>query len=163
MFNVIANIIDGAECLPHHPLQYAHSLLVPASDPYHKWELRWLCKSDTIPRYMRAAKWKMHDAQKRIKSTLEWRREYQPELIPPDQVSDMTCKCQYYSTENTPWPFQVKVECETGKMWAPFTSCYVFGLAVIRDTASLRDSTRTDAPLFTCALEGRIPKLALVS
>ena len=40
---------------------------------------------------MRAAKWKMHDAEKRIKSTLEWRREYQPELIPPDEVRRMTC------------------------------------------------------------------------
>ena len=67
--------------------KYAHSLLLPASDPYHKWELRWLRKPDTIPRYMRAAKWKMHDAEKRIQSTLEWRREFQPELIPPDEVS----------------------------------------------------------------------------
>ncbi|KAG8219299.1 CRAL-TRIO domain-containing protein [Butyriboletus roseoflavus] len=44
---------------------------------------------------MRAAKWKMHDAEKRIKSTLEWRREYKPELIPPDEV---------------------KIECKTGKI-----------------------------------------------
>jgi hypothetical protein len=36
---------------------------------------------------MRAAKWKMHDAEKRIKSSVEWRREYKPELIPPDEVS----------------------------------------------------------------------------
>lgn len=35
---------------------------------------------------MRAAKWKMHDAERRIKSTLEWRREYKPELILPDEV-----------------------------------------------------------------------------
>lgn len=68
-------------------LKYAHSLLLPASDSYHEWELRWLRKPDTIPRYIRAAKWKMHDAEKRIKSTLEWRREYKPELIPPDEVS----------------------------------------------------------------------------
>lgn len=68
-------------------LKYADSLLLPASDSYHKWELRWLRKPDTIPRYMRAAKWKMPDAEKRIKSTLEWRREYKPELIPPDEVS----------------------------------------------------------------------------
>jgi len=75
--------------------EYAHSLLLPASHEYYKWELRWLRKPDTIPRYMRAAKWKMHDAEKRIKSTLEWRREYQPELIRPDEI---------------------KVECETGKI-----------------------------------------------
>ncbi|KAF9236849.1 CRAL-TRIO domain-containing protein [Melanogaster broomeanus] len=75
--------------------QYAHSLLLPSSDPYHKWELRWLKKADTIPRYIRAAKWIIPDAQKRIKGTLEWRREYKPELIPPDEV---------------------KVESETGKI-----------------------------------------------
>ena len=36
---------------------------------------------------MRAAKWKLEDAKKRIKSTLEWRREYKPDLIPPDEVT----------------------------------------------------------------------------
>ncbi|KAI6015645.1 CRAL-TRIO domain-containing protein [Pisolithus marmoratus] len=75
--------------------QYAHSLVLPESDPYRQWELRWLNKSDTIPRYMRAAKWKTNDAQKRIKGTLEWRREFKPDLIPPDEV---------------------KIECETGKI-----------------------------------------------
>ncbi|KZT27509.1 CRAL/TRIO domain-containing protein [Neolentinus lepideus HHB14362 ss-1] len=65
---------------------YAHSLLLPEDDPYHKWEHRWLTKPDTIPRYMRAAKWKLEDGKKRIKGTLEWRREYKPDLIPPDEV-----------------------------------------------------------------------------
>ncbi|KAH7886336.1 CRAL-TRIO domain-containing protein [Phlebopus sp. FC_14] len=75
--------------------QYAHSLVLPASDPYHNWEVRWLSKPDTIPRYIRAAKWKMPDAQKRIKGTIEWRREFRPELIVPDEV---------------------KIESETGKI-----------------------------------------------
>lgn len=44
---------------------------------------------------MRAAKWKMDDAKKRIKATMEWRREFKPELIEPGDVS---------------------VEAETGKM-----------------------------------------------
>lgn len=35
---------------------------------------------------MRAAKWKTHDAQKRIKATIEWRRDFKPDLIPPDEV-----------------------------------------------------------------------------
>jgi hypothetical protein len=35
---------------------------------------------------MRAAKWKFDDAKKRIKATLEWRREFKPDLIPPDEV-----------------------------------------------------------------------------
>ncbi|KIM69956.1 hypothetical protein SCLCIDRAFT_1207210 [Scleroderma citrinum Foug A] len=75
--------------------QYVHTLVLPESDPYHKWELRWLNRPDTLPRYMRAAKWKMHDAQKRIKATIEWRRDFKPDLIPPDEV---------------------KIECETGKI-----------------------------------------------
>ncbi|XP_006453958.1 hypothetical protein AGABI2DRAFT_175691 [Agaricus bisporus var. bisporus H97] len=75
--------------------EYAHGLLLPASDPYHPWELRWLQKPDTLPRYMRAAKWDYADAQKRIKGTLEWRREFKPDLIPPDEV---------------------KIESETGKI-----------------------------------------------
>lgn len=49
---------------------------------------------------MRASKWTFPDAQKRIKSTLEWRREFKPELIPPDEV---------------------RIESETGKMYVrPF-------------------------------------------
>lgn len=67
-------------------LQYAHSLCLPDNDAYAPWERRWLDKPDTIPRYMRASKWKLDDARKRIKGTIEWRREYQPELIPPDEV-----------------------------------------------------------------------------
>jgi hypothetical protein len=35
---------------------------------------------------MRAAKWKLEDGKKRIKSTIEWRREYKPELIEPADV-----------------------------------------------------------------------------
>ena len=69
-----------------HYQQYAHTLLLPESDPYHVWELRWLNKPDTMPRYMRAAKWKFDDAKKRIKGTMEWRREYKPDLIRPDEV-----------------------------------------------------------------------------
>ncbi|RXW24539.1 hypothetical protein EST38_g1319 [Candolleomyces aberdarensis] len=44
---------------------------------------------------MRAAKWNYADAQKRIKATMEWRREFQPDLISPDEV---------------------KIEAETGKI-----------------------------------------------
>ncbi|KAL9716620.1 hypothetical protein Ac2012v2_001070 [Leucoagaricus gongylophorus] len=74
---------------------YANGLLLPSADPYHPWERRWLQKADTVPRYMRASKWNFQDAQKRIKATLEWRRDFQPDLIPPDQV---------------------KIESETGKI-----------------------------------------------
>jgi len=44
---------------------------------------------------MRASKWNDSDAQKRIKATLEWRRDFKPDLIPPDEV---------------------KIESQTGKM-----------------------------------------------
>ncbi|KAH7915732.1 CRAL TRIO domain-containing protein [Hygrophoropsis aurantiaca] len=77
-----------------YPL-YAQSIQLPESDPYHVWEARWLNKPDTMPRYMRAAKWKYPDAQKRIKGTMEWRRDFKPELIVPDEV---------------------KIESETGKI-----------------------------------------------
>jgi exonuclease III len=46
---------------------------------------------------MRATKWNLNEAEKRLKATLEWRREYKPDLIPPDEV---------------------KMESETGKMYA---------------------------------------------
>lgn len=44
---------------------------------------------------MRASKWILRDAETRLQATLEWRREYKPDLIPPDEV---------------------KIEGETGKM-----------------------------------------------
>ncbi|KAG0706607.1 CRAL TRIO domain-containing protein [Suillus ampliporus] len=75
--------------------EYADTLLLDPSNPYYKWELRWLNKSDTMPRYMRAAKWKLPDAKRRIEGTIKWRREFQPELIRPDDV---------------------KIEAETGKI-----------------------------------------------
>ncbi|KAI0673925.1 CRAL/TRIO domain-containing protein [Trametes maxima] len=66
--------------------EYADGLLLPDSDPYHPWEKRWLGKPDTIPRYMRAAKWNLEDAKKRLNGTVEWRRDFKPDLIPPDEV-----------------------------------------------------------------------------
>ncbi|KAI0066633.1 CRAL/TRIO domain-containing protein [Artomyces pyxidatus] len=66
--------------------EYAETLRLPNSDPYAIWEGRWLHRPDTLPRYMRAAKWKLEDAKKRIQGTLEWRREFKPELIPPEEV-----------------------------------------------------------------------------
>ena len=37
-------------------------------------------------RYMRAAKWNVDEAKKRIKATMEWRRDFKPDLIAPDEV-----------------------------------------------------------------------------
>lgn len=68
-------------------LQYAMTLLLPESDPYHVWEKRFTSDPGFSPRYMRASKWKMDNAKQRIKGTLEWRREYKPELILESDVS----------------------------------------------------------------------------
>ena len=75
--------------------QYTKTLILPADDAYYPWESRFLADPGTHPRFMRAAKWKMDDAKRRIKATVEWRREYKPELIQPGDVG---------------------VEAETGKM-----------------------------------------------
>ncbi|KAI0658384.1 CRAL-TRIO domain-containing protein [Cubamyces menziesii] len=78
--------------------EYANTQLLPESDPYYHWELRWLNKPDTIPRYMRAAKWNLEDAKRRLKGTLEWRRDFKPDLIPPDEVrieSETGKMCEY--------------------------------------------------------------------
>ena len=71
-------------------MKHALSIALPESDPYHKWELRWLNRPDTIPRYMRAAKWDLEDGKKRIEGTLHWRREFKPDLIPPEEVSSLS-------------------------------------------------------------------------
>ena len=80
-------------------LQYTDTLLLPATDSYYFWERRWLNQPDTLPRYLRAAKWQMEDAKKRIRSTIEWRRDYKPDLIPPEEV---------------------RIESKTGKLYAFF-------------------------------------------
>ncbi|WVQ84793.1 hypothetical protein IAT38_006950 [Cryptococcus sp. DSM 104549] len=70
----------------HQLKQYTKTLLLPETHAYHPWELRFLSDPGTHPRFMRAAKWKMDDAKKRIKGTIEWRREFEPELIKPGDV-----------------------------------------------------------------------------
>ncbi|KAF9535695.1 CRAL/TRIO domain-containing protein [Crepidotus variabilis] len=91
----IYDYTDNQRAMLDELREYALSISLPESDPYHPWELRWLNKSDTIPRYMRAAKWIVADGKKRIQATLEWRREFKPDLIPPEEV---------------------KIESETGKI-----------------------------------------------
>jgi hypothetical protein len=75
--------------------EYALSLLLPESDPYRPNEQKWIEERSTIPRYMRASKWKLEEGKTRIKGTLEWRREFKPDLISADDV---------------------KIEAETGKI-----------------------------------------------
>jgi len=35
---------------------------------------------------MRAAKGNIDEAKKRLKATMEWRRDFKPDLIPPEEV-----------------------------------------------------------------------------
>ncbi|KAF8580121.1 CRAL/TRIO domain-containing protein [Ramaria rubella] len=66
--------------------EYARTLQLPPDDSYHAWEKRWLDWPDCCGRYMRASKWKLDEAKRRIKGTLEWRREFRPDLIKPEDV-----------------------------------------------------------------------------
>ncbi|KAG8847849.1 hypothetical protein FRB91_011382 [Serendipita sp. 411] len=66
--------------------EYANSLRLPESDPYYPWESRWLADNGCAERYMRATRFKLEDAKKRVAATLQWRREYKPDLIPPEEV-----------------------------------------------------------------------------
>ncbi|KDN44836.1 hypothetical protein RSAG8_05309, partial [Rhizoctonia solani AG-8 WAC10335] len=67
--------------------EHAKTIMLPESDPYYKHERHWLLDDlECCGRYMRAAKWKLEDAKKRIQGTLTWRREYKPDLIPPEEV-----------------------------------------------------------------------------
>jgi hypothetical protein len=82
----VRNILRWSQLSAKPQHQYAYEQLLPESDPYRPWELRWLRKPDTMGRYMRAAKWNVDEAKKRIKATMEWRRDFKPDLIAPDEV-----------------------------------------------------------------------------
>ncbi|BEJ11431.1 hypothetical protein CspHIS471_0108530 [Cutaneotrichosporon sp. HIS471] len=68
--------------------EYTATILLPEDDAYHPWEKRFLEDVGTHHRYMRAAKWRMDDAKKRIKGTMEWRREFKPDLITTEEVAE---------------------------------------------------------------------------
>ncbi|PWY99028.1 2-phosphoglycolate phosphatase [Testicularia cyperi] len=58
----------------------------PASD-YKPWEDRWISEHNLYQRYLRAAKGDLENAKKRIIGTLDWRRDFRPEIIPPSSIS----------------------------------------------------------------------------
>ncbi|KAK0555754.1 hypothetical protein OC846_000400 [Tilletia horrida] len=63
-----------------------HKSGLPEDDPYHSFEAAWI-EEDYLPeRYLKAVNWDLNAAKARIKATLEWRRSFQPERIPPDEV-----------------------------------------------------------------------------
>ncbi|KAJ1025892.1 hypothetical protein NDA16_002518 [Ustilago loliicola] len=59
----------------------------PPSPDYAPWEAKWLSEHNLYQRYLRAAKGDLENAKKRIQSTLEWRRSFQPDLISPSSVA----------------------------------------------------------------------------
>ncbi len=47
--------------------------MLSENDSYYSHEKKWLLDdSGCVPRYLRASKWKVEEAKKRIKGTLEW-------------------------------------------------------------------------------------------
>lgn len=56
-------------------------------EDYAEWERRFLDRPDTYPRYVRASGGKLEDAIRRIRDTLQWRREYRPDLIKPKDIA----------------------------------------------------------------------------
>lgn len=66
--------------------EYTKTIQLPESDPYYPWEQRFLNDPGCHPRYCRAGKWRMDDCKKRIKGTMEWRRDFKPDLITPADV-----------------------------------------------------------------------------
>lgn len=49
--------------------------MLPETDAYHPNEKKWLVEDvECVPRYLRASKWRLEEAKKRIKGTLEWVR-----------------------------------------------------------------------------------------
>lgn len=55
-------------------------------EAYKPLEDTWLADPGTCARFYRAAKYDLGSARKRLHATLHWRRTYQPEIIPPDEV-----------------------------------------------------------------------------
>ena len=43
---------------------------------------------------------KSEDAKKRIEKTMEWRREFKPDLIPPEEVLMCSCLCVSFVLNN---------------------------------------------------------------
>src|SRR6266498_4259413 len=60
--------------------EYIDNILLPKEDDRCQIERDWVTDV-CLNRYLRAAKWKLLDAKKRIKYSLEWRRNYKPSEI----------------------------------------------------------------------------------
>ncbi|CAG8677476.1 16405_t:CDS:2 [Funneliformis caledonium] len=65
--------------------EYVDSILIPKEDVRYQIERDWTTDA-CLKRYLRAAKWNLTDAKKKIKDSLAWRREYKPSEIDPKLV-----------------------------------------------------------------------------
>lgn len=65
-------------------------LALPESDDYAVQEKKYLDTDRSMARFLKASDWQMDEAKKRVKATLEWRREYKPDTIPPDEIREET-------------------------------------------------------------------------
>lgn len=63
-----------------------HGHLAQSDASYVPWERRWIEDPSTARRYARAVKYDEASAKRRAAETLEWRREFKPDLIIPGEV-----------------------------------------------------------------------------
>ncbi|KAK0530539.1 hypothetical protein OC834_003280 [Tilletia horrida] len=63
-----------------------HGAGLAEDDPYYAFEETWVHEDYLPERYLIATGWDVAAAKTRIRSTLEWRRSFQPECISPDEV-----------------------------------------------------------------------------
>ncbi|WFD30341.1 4-nitrophenylphosphatase [Malassezia sp. CBS 17886] len=59
----------------------------PVDPSYAPCEEAWVAEAGLYSRYLRATRGDLKLAKRRIIETLEWRRSFRPELIPPDEVA----------------------------------------------------------------------------
>jgi 4-nitrophenyl phosphatase len=63
-----------------------HTSLESKDASYVPWERKWIEDPSTTRRYGRAVKWDVAQAKKRAAETMNWRREFKPDLLVPDKV-----------------------------------------------------------------------------
>lgn len=63
-----------------------HSNLEKIDSSYVPWERKWIEDPCTTRRYANAVKWDLNQAKKRAADTLQWRRDFKPDLLIPDEV-----------------------------------------------------------------------------
>ena len=59
----------------------------PCPPDYEKFEQRWFSEPSLWHRYLRSTHGDVKHSKKRAIETLEWRRDYKPDIIPPDEVA----------------------------------------------------------------------------